>query len=1155
MLTFGDSQTEPSSTEEEKKLQIKNQNKSKQELNKNYTRELTRDSDEQEQQVRAQSDINSEQTTIDIVKDLSKGNNSSNEGVQENYVNRNETKSLGNNQQVEASLSQQTIKLNIMSPKVNRQIQYANFENLTIQQNKKEVVQAKHSSREDISQNSNMIKREIHQQHNNSSSDLLVDDFSIGNSIFQFITLQLIIVFEIMSTMLVSSIFFSEDMQYSLILYISLFFLTGLISIFLTKIQRVRKYLMQIMTLMRFIVLVIYVEGRVIGIYSSLERNINNQIKSQVNHAIEMLSKDKQQQVEQSITYQLLNSRFLFTQLIYIGCLVICLIQTIHKTASNFLGSTINAILTILTILYVQLRFCDFSEISLVQISLTFFLVVTVFISWLFQNYIVYYFCKDFGTQKNILGIQNQIQNSNLNPSFVVSPRFGEMLTNQQNDVKQEQIVNHTLKALSIQMATRLYGINYKNESENESENERQSGHDLDNCDNNNNAQNIQNLNFLSPKNSIGSLQIITPRDELDSKREMYNEIQKQGMNTQQEQFSPTCDNDNNIQYNKNRQDNCQNDVFFKAQSNQKIGSDAFNHETYQNDNQPNQESMRKSINFYDEQIADNTQFEKQMQENYSNNEEYDIQENEQPDQSLFDGDKSDIKEVTDSSTIQINRNKKELSPVQVEAQESEEQAKWKIHKQARDALQVRKQLAQQQSKLKVYNNMIQKNGLEKQILDLEQRLEMQDMILNNISNGIIIIQKDTNEVVYVNKQACQNLNCSLEQVFNTLMSLKNVNTLKDKVQNFSELLQQFDHPIQLSQLSTLKGLFINHEKQREIMICIKPDAFQSNQNQLISQVQKNFAPDSSMQSNQVSNYQKSSDKNATNFTLKNYLDSAKFLQIEVDQVRNQKERYMIFNINVITWSNPYNIIHTTTLKVQYFIRKMISELSLDINDIREYFQALNNQYVQKLDCNGCIGKVDCMSEFLQDFATSSLLISSTFIPIKQQLNLLHLIQNVLEKMKIRTSQKQYYFSLQYDSVCPSIIYSDVKRLDRVFYNLILYFIDTNDKAFIKIKVLPSFSNNSSKKQLKVQISCSKSQSEETPTNSYDNQAQKKKKNSGVKFSLSQKRAQITNVYMLENMHYGVLLSNSIIQKLEPDDQGIIFQSGQNISFTFLLSV
>ncbi|KAL4437682.1 hypothetical protein ABPG74_012357 [Tetrahymena malaccensis] len=1149
MLTFGDSQTEPSSTEEEKKQQIKNINKSKQELNKSYTKELTKDSDAQEQQVRAKSYINSEQTTIDIVKDLNIRNNKSSEGVQENYFNGQEAKCIDNNQQVEGSnQNQQTIKLNIMSPKVNRQIQYANFENLTIQQNNKEVIIAKHNSREDISQNSNMIKREIQQQHNNSSNDLLVDDFSIGNNIFQFIILQLIIVFEIMSTMLVSSIYFSEELQYSMILIISLFFLIGLISVILPKFQKLRKYLLQIMTLLRFIVLIIYIEGRVIGMYSSLEKNINNQIKSQVNHAIEMLDKDQKQQAEPSNIYQLENSRFLFTQIIYIGCLVIYLIQTIHKTASNFLGSTKNAILTILATLYVQIRFCDYSDISLVQIFLTFFLVIIVYITWLFQNYIVYFFCKDFSHEKNILGLQNQIQSQNVNPSFVVSPRFGELQqTNQQNDAKQDQIVNHNLKNLSIQMATRLYGLNFKNESENQ----RQLGQDLD--DNNNNIQNIQNLNFLSPKNNVGSLQIITPRDELDSKREMYYEIQKQGINTQQEQFSPTGDNNNNIQYGKNRQENCQKDIFFKVQSDQKIGSDTFNQEKYQNDIQPNEESMRKSINFYDEQISDNNQFEKQMQENYNNNEEYDIQENEQPDQSLFDGDKSDIKEATDSSTIQINHNKKELPPVQVDVQESEEQTKWKILKQARDALQVRKKIAQQQSKLKVYNSMVQKNGLEKQILDLEQRLEMQDMILNNISNGIIIIQKDTNEVVYVNKQACQNLNCSLEQVFNTLMSLKNVNTLKDQVSNFSELLQQFDHPIQLSQLSTLKGLFINHEKQKEIMICIQPDGLQSNQNQIINQQQQIFNSDLSNQNNKVSNNQMIADKNATNFTLKNYLDTTQFLQIEVDQVRNQKERYMIFNINIITWNNPYNVIHTTTLKVQYFIRKMISELSLDINDIREYFQAINNQSIQKLDCNGCIGKVDCMSEFLQDFATSSLLISSTFIPIKQQLNLLHLIQGVLEKMKIRTSSKQYYFSLQYDSVCPSIVYSDFKRLDRVFYNLILYFIDTNDKAYIKIKVLPSFLNNSSKKKLKIQISCSKSQTDDTATNSNENQ--KKKNNSGVKFSLSQKRAQITNVYMLENMHYGVLLSNSIIQKLEPEEQGITFSSGQNISFTFLLSI
>lgn len=43
---------------------------------------------------------------------------------------------------------------------------------------------------------------------------------------------------------------------------------------------------------------------------------------------------------------------------------------------------------------------------------------------------------------------------------------------------------------------------------------------------------------------------------------------------------------------------------------------------------------------------------------------------------------------------------------------------------------------------------------------------------------------------------------------------------------------------------------------------------------------------------------------------------------------------------------------------------------------------------------------------------------------------------------------------------------------------------------------------------------------------------------------------------MLESMHYGVLLSNSIVSKLEPAEQGIFFHSGQSVSvFSFKLSL
>jgi len=58
---------------------------------------------------------------------------------------------------------------------------------------------------------------------------------------------------------------------------------------------------------------------------------------------------------------------------------------------------------------------------------------------------------------------------------------------------------------------------------------------------------------------------------------------------------------------------------------------------------------------------------------------------------------------------------------------------------------------------------------------------------------------------------------------------------------------------------------------------------------------------------------------------------------------------------------------------------------------------------------------------------------------------------------------------VHYENICPNLIFSDVKRLDRVFYNLLLYFIDTNETASIKIKVSGlAHASTSDKKKIKV---------------------------------------------------------------------------------------
>ena len=109
------------------------------------------------------------------------------------------------------------------------------------------------------------------------------------------------------------------------------------------------------------------------------------------------------------------------------------------------------------------------------------------------------------------------------------------------------------------------------------------------------------------------------------------------------------------------------------------------------------------------------------------------------------------------------------------------------------------------------------------------------------------------------------------------------------------------------------------------------------------------------------------------------------------------------------------------------------------------------------------------MAEFLQDFATSSLIFSGTFIPIRAPLNLPSLIGGVLNKISSRTANEAYKFTLEYDKSCPDVIFSDFKRLERVFYNLLLYFVDTNEQASVVVKVSSlSLLTNPDNKRLRV---------------------------------------------------------------------------------------
>ena len=66
-------------------------------------------------------------------------------------------------------------------------------------------------------------------------------------------------------------------------------------------------------------------------------------------------------------------------------------------------------------------------------------------------------------------------------------------------------------------------------------------------------------------------------------------------------------------------------------------------------------------------------------------------------------------------------------------------------------------------------------------------------------------------------------------------------------------------------------------------------------------------------------------------------------------------------------------------------------------------------------------------------------------MPIRAPLSLPALIGGVLNKISSRTANEAYKFTLEYDSSCPDVIFSDAKRLERVFYNLLLYFVDTNE--------------------------------------------------------------------------------------------------------------
>lgn len=97
----------------------------------------------------------------------------------------------------------------------------------------------------------------------------------------------------------------------------------------------------------------------------------------------------------------------------------------------------------------------------------------------------------------------------------------------------------------------------------------------------------------------------------------------------------------------------------------------------------------------------------------------------------------------------------------------------------------------------------------------------MQDLILHSVNEGIIVIRKDSSEVIYANRQACHLLGTPISSILPTLLSLRNMLSYKDEVLNFSEILQQFDKPPELSDLLDIRGMFSNLHNKREIMICV----------------------------------------------------------------------------------------------------------------------------------------------------------------------------------------------------------------------------------------------------------------------------------------------------------------------------------------------
>lgn len=100
-------------------------------------------------------------------------------------------------------------------------------------------------------------------------------------------------------------------------------------------------------------------------------------------------------------------------------------------------------------------------------------------------------------------------------------------------------------------------------------------------------------------------------------------------------------------------------------------------------------------------------------------------------------------------------------------------------------------------------------------------------MILSSVSTGVIVMNKsdDAGEsIVYANSQACRFLQCPVEEILPTLSSLRNLLSYRsDEVFNFSEVLEQFEVPSELSNLSTLRGLYMNLSSTKESMICVVP--------------------------------------------------------------------------------------------------------------------------------------------------------------------------------------------------------------------------------------------------------------------------------------------------------------------------------------------